>query len=210
MVGDGSVYKTPDLDLGVRVVLSGGTEGDEEVVGELARIFEWKTKKRPDGPKAWKCSVPQTTTSRLVALGLRPMTAYEKELPSDVLTWSSGRRRAILSGLWQADGHCWLYMLKRKGRVRLQRNPRVVFGTVSKQLVEQVWRLLSMEGVKCKKGDYGKLQVVRVGVPAHTPFADLVELRGKKREGLHMIFILLPVVRYKIKLRISRTSDTRP
>jgi UDPglucose 6-dehydrogenase len=133
--------KTPARD---RIIWSFHPRHEEHLVEDV--VSYWRR-------HGVKTSVRTTATSRRVDVSSRIVaawwgrtlglgrTSYDQRIPDIAWEQSTGRKRALLSGLWEGDGSWSL----------VNGGPSVVFewGTISDELAEGVARLLGDLGIVC-------------------------------------------------------------
>ncbi len=87
------------------------TASEAEIQAEIIRIarekFDWEPQIRQYGTKAPRVRFGQNIGHLMIELGVHPVLAGEKVVPSAVLLSPADVARAFLQGLFDADGHAW-------------------------------------------------------------------------------------------------------
>lgn len=190
-MGDGSFCVEPRTTAGARLVLSGNYTGDELFVGEIAQDMGWKTTLRRDKKTCWKWSVPQPTTEKLLALGMKPSSARAATFPQGMEAWATEKKWSLLSGLWQSDGSLGAYRFYRSDRNRTELNLRATYSSTSENFLAGLRLFLGGIGVEATYGldrvgttynPTGEYYMLRIGQRSIREFVGRLDLRGTKAQ----------------------------
>jgi hypothetical protein len=172
VLGDGAVSASKTARAGFSVTLYGNYEGDQEFATRLRYDFGWQTPFRETAGLCWALTVPHYDVTTLQGLGLAmPCNSYTKALPTHFRRWRKKQKRALLSGLWQTDGHVSL--------------TNTCYTTCSGQLAHDVGELLKLLKIshtvrQSRRGEW----YVYVHKGSHDRFSRTVRLYGKKHKAL--------------------------
>lgn len=178
-----------------------GTLEDWPRVEEGLEVLNLKTGRVWNQPNTWVNAPGVAFTRILQRSGFRlPCHSLTKHLPQELFELEIEAKAAILSGMWDADGHVWL------GSKKDSIGGRVGYSTRASELAEALPRWLGTMGLETSTYVNGADKQICLRRSSLRRFHQLVQLNERKQRDLDQLTFLIEVRQDRMKRKYQKVS----